>query len=140
MINEESITKLYETIISGNELTTKELNGYGFNSKDLTDLISDGVLKRVSRGHYSIVSVEGLFSYGKKLIKHEEYSKAKICFEKCYDLDKMHLPTCFQLFFINIYEYHYDNVFEYFDAFYFSDNEYYNSDNNFYFYLLNIIN
>ena len=35
MINEETLKNLYEGIVNGNELTTKELNSYGFNSKDL---------------------------------------------------------------------------------------------------------
>ena len=44
MINEENLNKLYEGIINGNELTTKELNSYGFNSKDLKELIEQGYL------------------------------------------------------------------------------------------------
>ena len=52
-INEENLNKLYEGIVKGNELTTKELNSYGFNSKDLADLIKQGRLERVKRGYYS---------------------------------------------------------------------------------------
>ena len=37
MINEENLNKLYEGIINGNELTIKELNDYGFNSKDIAE-------------------------------------------------------------------------------------------------------
>ena len=66
MINEENLNKLYEGIINGNELTTKELNSYGFNSKDLKELIEQGSLERVRRGHYSFHSIDKLFYYGKK--------------------------------------------------------------------------
>lgn len=138
MINQENLNRMYDGIVDGVELTTKKLNNYGFNSKDLEVLINDNVLQRISRGHYALVSVDDLFSYGKTLIKQKEYSKAKICFEECYNLDKMHLPTCFQLFFINICESNYDKAFEYFEVFYSSDTEYQNNAN-FYLYLLHMI-
>ena len=68
MINEENLNKMYDGLIDDRELTTKELNSYGFSSKDLTHLISDGFLVRIERGHYSILSIDNLFHYGKQLI------------------------------------------------------------------------
>ena len=35
MITEENLTKLYQEVIKGTKLTTKELNSYGFTGKDM---------------------------------------------------------------------------------------------------------
>lgn len=139
MINEENLNKMYNGLIDEKELTTKELNSYGFNSKDLTDLINDGVLERTKRGYYSFLSIDNLFYYGKQLIASKEYDKATACFEKCYELNPNHLGACFQLFLRAVQSKKYEEAFTYFDQFYHSDNEYYNNDSNFYLYLLNII-
>lgn len=139
MINEENLNKMYSGLIDEKELTTKELNSYGFNSKDLTDLINDGVLERIKRGYYSFLSIDSLFYYGKQLTASKEYDKATACFEKCYELDPNHLETCFQLFLRAVQSRDYSKAFTYFEHFYNSDNEYYNNDSNFYLYLLSMI-
>lgn len=139
MINEESLHKLYEGIVNGNELTTKELNGYGFNSKDLSDLIKQGSLERVKRGYYSFLSTDELFYYGKKLIAEKEYDKATKCFKKCYELDKNHSGACFQLFLRSISKKDYELAFQYFEVLSDTENPYYSADSNFYLYLLSII-
>lgn len=139
MINEENLNKMYNGLIDEKELTTKELNSYGFNSKDLTDLINDRVLERVKRGYYSFLSIDDLFYYGKQLIASKEYDKATACFKKCYELNPNHLGACFQLFLRSIQSKNYEEAFTYFEHFYDSDNEYYNNDSNFYLYLLSMI-
>lgn len=139
MINEENLNKLYNGLIDNKELTTKELNSYGFNSKDLTDLINDGVLERVRRGYYSFLSIDSLFYYGKQLIASKEYNKATICFFKCFELNPNHKGACFQLFLRSIQNRDYEKAFEYFEHFYDSENKYYNNDSNFYLYLLSMI-
>lgn len=139
MINEENLNKLYNGVVSGNELTTKELNSYGFNSKDLSELIEQGSLERIKRGYYSFQSIDDLFYYGKKLIAEKEYEKATECFKKCYELDPNHSGTCFQLFLRCISKKDYETAFEYFDVLAETDNPYYSADSNFYLYLLSII-
>ena len=139
MINEESITKLYETIISGNELTTKELNNMGFNSKDIKELIEQGNLQRIKRGYYSFLSIDDLFMHGKSLIAKKEYDKATLCFKKCYELDPNHSSSCFQLFLRSINEKDYEEAFKYFDVIFKTENKFYSNDSNFYLYLLSII-
>lgn len=139
MLIYEKMQKLYEGIIAGKELTTKELNSYGFNSKDLTDLVENGVLKRIKRGYYTFILIDDLFYYGKNLINEKEYEKATKCFEKCYELDPSHLGSCFQLFLRSIQKQDYKMTFEYLDVLFTTENPYYNADNNFYLYLLNII-
>ena len=139
MINEETLKNLYEGIVNGNELTTKELNSYGFNSKDLSDLIEQGSLERIKRGYYSFLTIDDLFYYGKKLIAEKEYGKATKCFEKCYELDSTHSGACFQLFLRSINKKDYEAAFRYFDVLSNTDNPYYSADSNFYLYLLSII-
>ncbi|MGM9834376.1 MAG: R3H domain-containing nucleic acid-binding protein [Bacilli bacterium] len=139
MINEENLNKLYEGILNANELTTKELNGYGFNSKDLADLIEQGYLERVKRGCYSFKQIDELFYYGKRLIAAKEYDKATECFKKCYELDPNHLGACFQLFLRSISNKDYESAFKYFEVLSDTENPYYNADSNFYLYLLSII-
>lgn len=67
MINEENLNKPYNGLVEGKELTTKVLNGYGFNSKDLSDLIEKKTLERIKRGYYSFRSVNDLFYSSSKL-------------------------------------------------------------------------
>ncbi len=139
MINNETLNNLYDGIINGNELTTKELNSYGFTSKDLSDLIEQKTLKRIKKGYYSFLKIDDLFYYGKKLISKKEYEKATKCFEKCYELDQTHPGTCFQLFLRSINKKDYKTALKYFDVLLNTDNPYYRADSNFYLYLLSII-
>lgn len=139
MINEDNLNKLYKSVVDGVELTTKWLNGFGFNSKDLNDLIEQKSIIRVKRGLYTLKSVDELFYYGKQLIAQKEYDKATQCFEKCFQIDPTHTGVCFQLFLRCIQNKDYEKAFEYFDIFYNSENEFYNADSNFYLYMLSMI-
>jgi len=139
MINDETLKNLYEGVLNGSELTTKELNRYGFNSKDLSYLIEQGILERIKRGYYSFLKINDLFSYGKKLIVKKEHEKASKYFEKCFELDPTHSGACFQLFLRSINIKDYETAFKYFDVLLGTDNLFYTADNNFYLYLLSII-
>ncbi len=140
MINNENLDMIYEDVLNDRELTTKELNNYGFNSKDLKALIDDRTLVRIKRGIYTLGSVDKLFRYGKKLIRQKENDKANFCFSKCFQIDSSHRATCFQLFLINIQKKDYEEAFKYFKILYHSDNdEFINKNNHFYLYLLSMI-
>lgn len=139
MINEENLNKLYESVIEGIELTTKELNSMGFNSRDLSHLIEQGSIIRVKRGIYELKSVDELYSYGKKLIKKYEHDKVNKCFAKCFEIDPTHKGVCFQLFLRSVKNKDYKKAFEYFDVFYNNENEFYKADSNFYLYMLSMI-
>ena len=55
---DDRIKKLYEKVIhDGENLTTKELNDLGYNAKSINDLIKDGFIKRIKRGHYIFLNV-----------------------------------------------------------------------------------
>ena len=139
MINSVTMTKLYDAVINNEDLTTKTLNDYGFNSTDLTKLVEEKVLERVQRGHYKFIDVEKLFLYGKRLISAKEYIKATECFKKCCNLNQSHIEANMQLFLIECKNNNYEKAFEYFDNFFYTDNAFYNSDNDFYLCLINRI-
>ncbi len=87
MINVENVYKLLNSVVEGKTLTTKELNSYGFNAKDLRDLIEAKKLERVRRGYYSFISTKDLLDYGKRLLSLGEIDKANQCFNICYEMD-----------------------------------------------------
>ncbi len=139
MINQENLNKLYEGFIDKNELSTKEVNSYGFNGKDLTDLINQNILKRIRRGYYTLESVNELFSYGKNLMAQKKYNRALECFKKCYELNPRHLGACRRLFLGNINQEKYEDAFKYFKILLDTNDLYDQADNYFYLYLLSIL-
>ena len=139
MLKENKLHNLYEGLIQGDELTTKVLNSYGFNSKDLANLIEEGVLKRIKRGYYSFLAIDDFYLYGKKLIADKDYNKATKCFERSYALNPHHGGACFQLFLRSIHKKDYEEAFKYFEVIFNTNNVYYKKDSNFYLYLLSII-
>ncbi len=139
MINEENLNKIYDSIIEGNELTTKRLNSYGFNSRDITTLINRKKIRRIKRGYYTFLSSNDLVLYGKKLISLKKYNEAETCFEKSYEISPNAFEICLQLFLREIKLKNYSEAFKYFDCLYKNSNSYCIKDNNFYLYLLNMI-
>lgn len=139
MINKENLDKLYNGVLEDGELTTRELTGFGFNSKDLNELIKKGSIIRVKKGLYALKSVDELFYYGKQLNAQKEYDKAIKCFQKCFEIDSNHSEVCFELFLISIENKDYKKAFEYFNVLFNGINEFYNRDCNFYLYLLSMI-
>lgn len=99
MNNQEKMKKIYDAVINGKELTTKELNSYGFSSYDLTKMVKDQTLERVKRGVYKLKDVDGLYKYGMDLQGRRELKKARKCFEKCLELSPTCGKACFQLFY-----------------------------------------
>lgn len=92
MINEENLNKIYEGILKEQALTTKELNGYGFNSKDLADLIENGILKRLKRGYYTLQSNHfGVFlQLFLGCIQNRNYEKAFGYFDHIYNMNNQY--------------------------------------------------
>ena len=135
MINEENLNKLYEEVINDTILTTKNLNSYGFNSKDIKNLINDDVLIRVKRGLYEFIDSENLYNYNKKI--YEDKEKSFKCLEKCFSIKPTNSMT-FQLFIQTLKKHDYEKVFYYFDYLY-EKNLNNQNDYNLYLYLLNMI-
>jgi len=139
MFDEKLLEKIFETIISGVELTTKKLNELGFNSKSINELIEKGYLKRIKRGYYTILSVDKLFLYGKKLLMDKKYEEARICFEICYKIDSKCWDACLHLFLNSLQNKDYEKAFEYFESLFTNNDINSTRDCNFYLFLLNII-
>lgn len=141
MVNQEKLNKVYEILIKDEELTTSKLRDCGFNSNDITKLVSNKVIERSRRGHYTLLDVEHMHQYGKYLITQKNYDKAKKCLEKCYELNSKHSGNCFALFVNSIMKNDYKAAFKYFEGFYKKDDYYAFSkrNDNFYLFLLNLI-
>ena len=139
MISIENLEKLYDGVIDGVTLTTKQLNEYGFNSTDIRKLIDDKTIERVKRGYFSFIDVNKLLYYGKKLCTLDKRERANLCFSKCHEIDPDNLSVCFQLFIGSIQDKNYEKAFELFDKLSYSKNEFYSIDSNFHLYLLNYI-
>lgn len=139
MISEDKLEKLYDGVIKGIDLTTKNLKELGLSSNDLTILVKGNVLKREKVGHYIFIDAEKLFYYGKKLIFINKPFEATICFEKCFLIDPNHHGAAFQLFFRCIKKEDYQKAFEFIDLLMNTDNEFYKRDMIYNLYLLSFI-
>ena len=139
MISIENLEKLYIGIGEENDLTTKQLNLYGFNTTDINKLIEGNVIERVKRGHYSFRDTDKLFDYGVKLAKGNNYDLANRTFLKCFELEPNNYKYCLQLFTVCIHEKEYDKAFKLYDRLYKLSNDNEKIDLRYYMYLLNYI-
>lgn len=112
MITESNINKIYDAIGTEEELTTRFLNGLGFNSRNLAQLIDKGILKRVKRGYYDVVNVESLYKYGISMI-YKDKAVAHKYLRKCYEINSNYSELDSKLILIAIYEKDYFQVLEY---------------------------
>ena len=112
----ENYQKMYEGILMGEELTTKNLNSYGFSSRDLMNMVRSGILERVKRGHYSLVTMDGLYQYGEELLSYQEEDKAAQCFLKCAQLDSSCGQAFHKLVLLKIKSVDYKEAFQYIDC------------------------
>lgn len=139
MITEENLNKLYQGVIEGKKLTTKELNSYGFNSKDLKKLIDEGKLERVKIGLYQFLDSGILFALGKEYINMKDFDKADLCFEKCYQLDNSNMIALYAIFKKSIQNKNYSETIQYYEILSSTNNPYYKQEYNLYLHLLNTI-
>lgn len=139
MVSKEELNSVYESVIKGEELTTKKLRECGISSKDINDLIEEGKIRRVKRGYYELTSAEDLFFYGKYLLREKRKADATRCFEICYEINPNHLSSCFQLFLRSIENDDFERAFELFDKLRETDNEFYQNDSNYFLFLLSNI-
>ena len=139
MITIEKLNILYDHFLNRDCLTTKLLNEIGFSSYDITKLIENNIIKREKKGLYLFLDYDGLLEYGKQLISLKEYDKGNKCFEKCFIHDPSNTNVAFRLLLRAIDIDDYNSAFKLCDIISRQDNIYYNSDVNFYLFLLSQI-
>lgn len=139
MINDDNLKKLYDGVIANNQLVTKSLTSYGFNSKNIKKLVDTGIIERNKRGFYTFIGINDLFDYGKKINKLGEYDKSMLCFDKCFELATNNQTLYLQLFISYIVNGEYEKSLKCLKLLikFSSDNEFKN--NIFYLYLLDNI-
>ena len=139
MITEENLNKLYQEVIKGTKLTTKELNSYGFTGKDLKKLIEDGKLERIKIGLYRFIDSKVFYDLGKQAISEKNYEIGNSYFEKCYELDNTNEKALYSLFIKSVKDRKYDYTIKYYEKLITTANNHCKKDYNTYIYLLNII-
>ncbi len=82
MKKEEKIIRLYEGVISGDNLSYATLRSYGLHYVDVINLLEKQVLRKVKHGQYEFLDIDGLYAYGKRLEENGQV-EAKYCFRKC---------------------------------------------------------
>lgn len=134
MITESNVKKIYDAIGTEQELTTKFLNGLGFNSKDLAQLIDNGILKRIKRGYYDVVNVEPLYKYGVSMLSKDKKIAYKYL-KKCYEIEPGHGKLVNRLIMLCINEKDYTQALQFLNVFG-EANPSTRTNHNFYLYLL----
>jgi tetratricopeptide (TPR) repeat protein len=84
---EIKIDTLYYMVINGIILNEKNMFGRGISRKDMSEMISLGIIEKTETDEYKFKDVEGLYQYGLKLLSLKQKKEADECFLKCYDLN-----------------------------------------------------
>lgn len=129
---------IFDMVINGVELTTKNLLSYGLNATYITILLHKNIIKRKERGSYSFIGLNELFNYGKELQKIDK-DKARLCFFKCFVFDNKHYDACFELILYNVLDENYKIVLSYLDSLLTCGIPQYKIDANLFLYLLNMV-
>lgn len=89
MVNFKIEMSIYDKFIDKKELTTKELLELGLNSHDLTNLVSEGKIRRVRRGFYDLEKCDGLFNYANILAskKYKNYERFHQALNRCLEIE-----------------------------------------------------
>ena len=89
MVNFKIEMSIYDKFIDKKELTTKELLELGLNSHDLTNLVSEGKIRRVRRGFYDLEKCDGLFNYANILAskKYKNYERFQKALNRCLEIE-----------------------------------------------------
>lgn len=107
---------LYEKVIDGTNLTTKELHSCGFHYGDIKKMIELDMLSYMKRGCYQFLQLTYLCDYGRKLLLLKQYDRAKQCFLKCLELSEREsvkesvLEFLLYHFYMDIKDNHWENV------------------------------
>jgi len=93
MKKDEKLNAMHNLFEENVDLTTRDLKSCGFSSSEITKLVEEGIIERVSRGKYKKIKtieeeqndVESLLEQGKILRAQNRLVEAKKYFEKCLE-------------------------------------------------------
>ncbi len=71
----KNLTDLYDIVINEEELTTGKIKDLGYNSHDITYLVTNGFLQRISRGKYIFTNCKELEDYAYEAKRNKEFEK-----------------------------------------------------------------
>ena len=83
---ETKMNMLYYMVINGIILNDKNMFGRGISRKDMSEMLSFGMIEKINDDEYRFMDVDGLYQYGIKLLGLRRKKEAYECFCKCYEL------------------------------------------------------
>ena len=141
MVNFKTEMSIYDKFIDKKELTTKELLELGLNSHDLTNLVSEGKLRRVRRGFYDLEKCDGLFNYANILAskKYKKYDRFQQAINRCLEIEPNNGRIHTRLFLDSLHKNNFDQAIESIRVLSNGDNNAYMKDTNLWLFLLSFI-
>lgn len=141
MVNFKTEMSIYDKFIDKKELTTKELLELGLNSHDLTNLVSEGKLRRVRRGFYDLEKCDGLFNYANILAskKYKKYDRFQQAINRCLEIDPNNGKIHARLFLDSLHKNNFDQAIESIRVLSNGDNVAYTKDANLWLFLLSFV-
>lgn len=137
---EEKIEQIHRLMIMGSNLTNSALKGSGLSEEDINFLVSTRVIEPAKDDMYRLIAIDDFRRYGVKLLQEKRAREANICFKKCYELAPTGKDICLQILLAAIKAHDYDKAFEIFANLDKINPDKNSKNNNFYLYLLAIIN
>lgn len=132
----ENLNKLYDLVIEKEELTSENLIDIGLDKIDISYLLMQNTIKKIDINKYIFTDIEKLYDYGIKIAKKKDFIKSEKCFLKCYEMDKTHYNTLFQLFMNYINENKPEEAIKYLTNMLKQGKKYRTKDNNIYLHLI----
>ena len=141
MLNFKTEMSIYDKFIDKKELTTKELLELGLNSHDLTNLVSEGKLRRVRRGFYDLEKCDGLFNYANILAskKYKKYDRFQQAINRCLEIEPNNGKIHARLFLDSLHKNNFDQAIESIRVLSNGDNVAYTKDANLWLFLLSFV-
>lgn len=137
-MKKDKIELICEMIIKKIPLTKQNLLNNGFTIYEINELLEEHLLF-IEENTYKLYSLYELFYYGIKLLSLNEFQKANVCFEICYQLEPNNRDFALQLFLISLKLCNYRVASDKFSVVEKIESEKNATENNLFLYLLSIV-
>lgn len=127
--------KLYELFLIEDAVDAQAIRDLGFSNMNIVIMCAMGELKRVD-GKYVLENVGGLYELGEVFSQEKNYYKAKMCFERCLEKNRLHYGANVRMFYNALLLRRYNDSLRYLDALGEIDSPYVRADYLFYLYML----